>query len=135
MTPERRSVTEVRIQARETMFVLDGGADAELPSGSGAPIVACPEAIFVAGRVAADAATLVRIGSRGGQRDLVRAYAGDLATPERVLRLVNVTGDVLVEVPVTTKVTPVEIFLTDFDEPDEIFVALANESALTASDR
>ena len=29
MTPERRSVTEVQIQARETMFILDGGADAE----------------------------------------------------------------------------------------------------------
>lgn len=106
------------------MFILDGGADAELPSGPAAPVLAGPEAVFVAGRVAADAATLVRIGSRGQQGDLVRAYAGDLATPERVLRLVNLTGDVLAEVAVKEEVTPIEIFLTDLDEPDEIFVAL-----------
>ena len=117
-------MSDVQIQARETMFILDGGVGAELPSGSGAPVLAGPEAIFVAGRVAADAPTLVRIGSPGRQGDLVRAYAGDLATPGRVLRLVNVTGDVLAEVRVDAEVTPVEIFLTDLDELDEIFVAL-----------
>jgi hypothetical protein len=53
MTPDRRSLTYVEIEARETIFILDGGADAELPSGAGAVVVAGPEAIFVAGRVAA----------------------------------------------------------------------------------
>jgi hypothetical protein len=118
MTPE------VQIQARESMFIFDGGLDAELPAGSGGPVVAGPKAIFVAGRVAADAPTALRIGSPGGQGELVRAYVGDLATPERVLRLVTVTGHVLAEVPVTGEVISVEIFLSDLDEPDEIFVAL-----------
>jgi hypothetical protein len=126
MTPERGPFTEVQIQARETMFILDGGADAALPSGSSAPVLAGPEAVFVAGRVAADAPTLVRIGSLGQPRDFVRAYAGDLATPDRVLRLVNVAGDVLAEVPVKEEVTRIEIFLTDLEEPDEIFVALGD---------
>lgn len=126
MTPERRPGIDVQIQARETMFILDGGDGAELPSGSGGPVLAGPEAIFVAGRVAADAPTLVRIGigSLGQQGDLVCAYAGELATPDRVVRLLNVTGDALAEVPVKNEVTLVEIFLTDVDEPDEIFVAL-----------
>ena len=101
------------------MFILDGAVDAQLPSGSGGPVLAGPEAIFVAGRVAADAPTRVRIGSLGGQDDLVWAYAGDLATPARTLRLLNVMGDVLAEVPVDEEVTPIEIYLTDLDEPDE----------------
>jgi hypothetical protein len=88
------------------MFILDGGVDAELPGGSKGPVIAGPEAIFVAGRVAADAPTLVRIGSPGSEGELVRAHAGDLATPDRVLRI--------------------EIFLTDLQEPDEIFVALGS---------
>jgi hypothetical protein len=108
------------------MFILDGGVDAELPGGSKGPVIAGPEAIFVAGRVAADAPTLVRIGSPGSEGELVRAHAGDLATPDRVLRLVNVTGDVLAEVRVDQEVTPIEIFLTDLQEPDEIFVALGS---------
>lgn len=66
----------------------------------------------------------MRIGSSGSQGELVRAYAGDLASPDRVLRLVNVAGEVLAEVSVYEEITPIEIFLTDLIEPDEIFVAL-----------
>ncbi len=51
----------------------------------------------------------------------------ELATPDRVLRLVSVEGDVLAEVPVEDEVTAVAIYLTDLDEPDEIFVALADQ--------
>ena len=105
------------------MFILDGGLDAELPSGSGGPILAGPEAIFVAGRVAADAPTRVRIGQPGTEGDLVEAYEGELKTPERTLRLLNVMGDVLAEVPVQDAVTRIRIYLTDLEEPDEVFVA------------
>ena len=111
-------------RAHESMFILDGGLDAELPAGAGGPILAGPEAIFIGGRVAADASTLVRIGSSGDQGDLVTAYTGDLATPDRVLRVLNVMGDVLAEVPVNDTITPLEIYLTDLEEPDEIFVAV-----------
>jgi hypothetical protein len=106
------------------MFILDGGREAGLPSGSAGPILAGPEAIFIAGRVAADAPTLVRIGPPGTQGQLVKAFAGDLATPDRTLRVVNVSGNVLAEVEVRSSVTPLEIYLTDLDEPDEIFVAI-----------
>ena len=108
------------------MFILDGGLDSQLPSGSGGPVLAGPEAIYVAGRVAADAPTLVKIrsGKPDSATELVRAYAGDLATPDRVLRLLDVTGNVLAEVSVNETVTPIEIFLTDLDEPDEIFISL-----------
>lgn len=87
-------------------------------------MLAGPEAIFVAGRVAADAPTVVRIGPSGGEGDLVCAYAGDLATPGYVLRLVTVSDDVLAEVPVDEAVLRLEIFLKDLEEPDEIYVAL-----------
>jgi hypothetical protein len=121
------AVDDVQIEARESMFILDGGLDADLPAGSGGPVLAGPEAIFIGGRVAADAPTLVRIGSPGTQGDLIMAYAGDLATPDRVLRLLNVEGDVLAEVHVEEKATPVEIYLTDLEEPDEIFVAVGGQ--------
>ena len=117
-------MSEVEVRANESMFILDGGLDAELPAGSGGPILAGPEAIFVAGRVAADAPTLVRIGPPGKAEQLVKAYAGELATPDRVLRLVNVDGDVFAEVAVPDVSTPLEIYLTDLEEPDEIYVAL-----------
>ena len=117
-------MTGVEISARESIFILDGGADAELPAGSGGPVLAGPQAIFVAGRVAPDAPTIVRIGSRRDQGELVAAYAGHLATPDRLLRLLNVGGDVLAQVPVDCQVTPIEIYVSDLDEPDEISVAL-----------
>ena len=90
-------------------------------------MLAGPEAIFVAGRVAADAPTIVRFGSRRDQDQLVAAYAGRLATPDRLLRLVNVGGDVLAQVPVDCKFTTIEIYVSDLDEPDEIVVALGGE--------
>lgn len=34
----------------ESMFIVDGGVNAELPSGSGGPVLAGPKAIFVAGQ-------------------------------------------------------------------------------------
>ena len=119
-------MTDVEIHARETIFVLDGGSDAALPRGSAMPVLVGPEAVFVAGRVAADAPTLVRIGPPRLRDDLVRAYVGALATPQRVLRVVTVTGDVLAEVSVGDEITRIEIFLSDLEEPDEIHVALAD---------
>ena len=106
------------------MIVLDGGPDAKVPSGSGGPILAGPEAIFVAGRVAADAPTRIRIGAPGSAGELVEAFTGTLATPNRVVRLATVTGDVLVEVIVPARSTALTIFLSDLEEPDEIYVAL-----------
>jgi hypothetical protein len=117
-------VADVEIRVNESMFILDGGLDAELPAGSGGPILAGPEAIFVAGRVAADAPTLVRIGPPGSPNQLVKAYTGELATPGRILRLLNVNGSVLAEVAVPEVSTSLEIYLTDLEEPDEIYVAL-----------
>ena len=119
-------MADVQVRARESMFILDGGVDAQLPAGSGGPVLAGPEAIFVAGRVAADAPTLVRIGSFADHAELVAAFAGEIATPDRVLRLLNVTGDVLAQVPVDGEVTPVEIYVTDLDEPDEIVVTFGS---------
>lgn len=106
------------------MFVLDGGHEAELPLGSGGPVLAGPEAIFIAGRVAADAETRVRLGTARTERDLVEAYDGELVTPDRILRLLNVMGDVLAAVPVRDTVTRIRIYLTDMEEPDEIVVAV-----------
>lgn len=118
-------MAELRIEAHESMFVLDGGPDAALPDGSGGPILAGPEALFVAGRVAADAPTVLRVGQPGGQEALVLAYEGLLATPDRRLRVVTVLGDVLGEVAVPNDETPVQVFLSDLEEPDLIFVAVA----------
>jgi hypothetical protein len=119
-------VKEVMVNARETMFVLDGGPDAHLPQESGGPVVAGPQAIFVAGRVSADSTTLVRIGPSETPSQLVKAYEGDLETPHRTLRLLNVTGEVILAVQVHDVVTRVRIYLTDLEEPDEIFVAVEN---------
>lgn len=108
------------------MLILDGGPDAELPPGSGGPVLAGSEAIFIGARVDADAETSVRLtqgtGSRPGQ--LVEAYSGVLETPERVVRLVNVTGDVLADLPVPAERTHVVIYLSDLEEPDQVVVAV-----------
>lgn len=118
----------LRVEAREGMFVFDGGPDAQLPIGSGGPVLAGPEAIFVAGRVASDASTVVRVGDPGGQGGLVSAYDGVIATPNRILRVVNVEQEVLGVVGVPGELTQVRVYLTDPDEPDEIFVALGEEA-------
>lgn len=117
-------MSELELAARESMFVLDGGDEAHLPDGSGGPVLAGPEAVFVAGRVAADAPTHLRIGRDRDHAELVLAYRGVLATPSRRLRVVNVMGDELGEVEVAGNSTEIEIFLSDLDEPDEIYVAL-----------
>lgn len=41
-------MSDLRVVVRESMFVLDGGLDAELPTGSGGPVLAGPEAVFIA---------------------------------------------------------------------------------------
>jgi len=54
-------MTELQtLRLRESMVILDGGAGAALPDGKGGPVLAGPEAVFIAGRVATDAATVVR---------------------------------------------------------------------------
>ena len=118
-------MAEVALKVRESILILDGGPDAELPPGSGGPILAGPEAIFVGVRVDVDAETSVRLTEIGTPpAGLVEAYRGTLQTPDRVVRLVNVTGDVLAEVPVRNEQTPVVIFLSDLEEPDEVVVSL-----------
>lgn len=106
------------------MFVLDGGEEATLPDGSGGPVLAGPEAVFVAGRVASDAPTHLRVGRDRDHAELVLAYRGLLATPNRRLRVVNVMGDELGEVEVAGVSTEIEVYLSDLDEPDEIYVAV-----------
>lgn len=106
------------------MFTIEGDPDAELPDGEGGVVLAGPEAIFVAGRVEADAPTTFRIGTSADAGDLVLAYAGEVATPNRVLRVVNTDEELLAQVDVPTTSTPVSIYLTDLIEPDEILVAL-----------
>lgn len=114
----------LRIVAHQSMFILDGGPEADLPPGSGGPVLAGPEAIFVAGRIEFDAPTTLRVGEPGGHGDLLHAYSGGLATPHRILRVVSVEQEVLGEVSVPAEHSTVSIFLSDFEEPDEIFVAV-----------
>jgi hypothetical protein len=122
----------LQIAANESMFILDGGPNAGLPSGSGGPVLAGPEAIFVAGRVAVDAPTVLRVGGPGGQGSLVPAYSGVLSTPDQVLRVLNIDQVVLGEVRVPDSLTPISIFLTDLEEPDEIYVAISSVSETVA---
>lgn len=113
-----------RISAHESLFIVDGGRDAELPQGSIEPVLAGPEAIVMAGRVACDAPTLFRVASRDSRGDLLLAYSGVLSTPSLILRVVTAEQYVLGEVPVAGKRTAISIFVTDLEEPDEILVAL-----------
>lgn len=117
----------IQISVYESMFIVDGGSGAALPAGAGGPILAGPEAVFIAGRVEYDAPTLFRVGSDGGQGDLIMAHSGVLATPHRTLRVVNVEQEVLGEVTVSGVQTLISVYLTDFDEPDEIFVQIHAE--------
>lgn len=113
------------LRLRESMMILDGGAGAELPDGKGGPVLAGPEAIFIAGRVAADADTVVRFADElGCPHGFVEAYSGVLATPDRRVRLVTVTDDLLTEVPVAGASTKVTIYVDDRTEPDQVVLAL-----------
>lgn len=113
---------DIDLTISESMFILDGSTEALLPDGFGGPVLAGEEAIFVAGRVAADAPTHVMIGSATPPASLSLTYSGRLLTPEYVIRLTNVTGDLLAELAVRTPVSLVRIYLDDPIEPDEIFV-------------
>lgn len=117
-------------EVHQSMFIVDGGPDAELPPGTRVPVLAGPEAIFVAGRIEFDAPTVFRMGPTGGERDLVHAYTGEIATPQRALRVVTIDGEVLGQVSVPQTQTRVSIYVTDFDEPDEIYVAVELPSGL-----
>jgi hypothetical protein len=118
-------VDDVALNVRESMLIVDGGPDSELPRGSGGPVLAGPEAIFVAGRVDVDADTSVRLTQLGtAWPGLIEAYRGTLETPDRVVRLVNVSGDVLAELAVPTERTSVVVFVSDLDEPDEVVVSV-----------
>lgn len=116
---------QLRLEVNESMIVVDGGPDAELPPGSGGPVLAGPEAIFVAGRVEFDAPTVIRVGTADGAGDLVLAYSGALATPQGRLRVVNIDQDVLGEVKAPVGQTTVAVYVSDLDEPDEILVAMS----------
>jgi hypothetical protein len=126
-------VTDIDLTVAESMFVLDGGPDALLPDGSGGPVLAGDEAIFVAGRVAADAPTHVIVTTAAPPSSLSLAYSGWLSTPEAVIRLANVYGDVLAAIEVDEPVSYVRIYLDDLVEPDEIFVQV--EAGVGSPDR
>lgn len=118
--------TSLTVECHETVVILDGGPDAAIAQGDSWPVVAGPESILIAGRIAADSPTIVRIGEEGRKSDFVLAYQGRLATPRRELRLVSAElGNVLGMVEVPDEVTELQIFLTDLDEPDEIYVELS----------
>lgn len=106
------------------MVILDGGPDALLPDGSGGPVLAGDEAIFIAGRVAADAPTLIRLGDTGESNALLLAYSGRLATPLGLVRITSVMGNVLATAAVVTPEAAVSVYLSDFDEPDEILICI-----------
>lgn len=74
--------------------------------------------------MAADAPTLVQIGRPGGEGTLTLAFDGELDTPNHAIRLVNVIGDVLGEVDVPATKTRIQVFLSNLQEPDEIYIAL-----------
>jgi hypothetical protein len=122
----------LRFSVHESMFILDGGPAAQLPRGSGGPVLAGPEAVFVAGRVESDAPTLFRIGQPGGEAGLILAHSGSLATPRCRLRVVSVAQEVLGEVSVPGPRTSILIYMTDLDEPDEIFVCIPHEQRVEA---
>lgn len=119
----------LRIEARASMVILSGGPDAELPpeteeSEAGAVVVPGPEAIFVSGRVEFDAPTLIRIGDAAEVGDLVLAYTGEIATPDRTFQILDTELEVLGQVQVPTDQTSLSIYVTDLQEPDEILVVL-----------
>lgn len=117
-------MSELALNVHESMVILDGGRDAELPDGSGGPILPGPEAVFIGGRVDVDAHTSIRIGDWGTPPgDLVLAYEGAVETPTNSLRLVDIDGGELASVPVRNLQTPIRIYLTDLQEPDEILIA------------
>jgi len=122
---QAHEVDEARLTVRESMVIVDGGEHAELPGGSGGPVLAGDEAIFVAGRVAADAPTLIRIGDEVATDGLVLAYSGSIRTSDGILRIASIEGHELVSVPVPTARTTVRIFLTNLQEPDEIAISIA----------
>lgn len=115
---------ELRLEVRVSMFVLDGGPNAALPEGSGGPILAGREAIFVAGRVELDAPTIFRVGAPGGDSGLILGFSGSILTPRRILRVVTVEQEVLGELSVPRATTFLNIYLSDLVEPDEVFVAV-----------
>lgn len=120
------------------MVLVAGDGAAELPpepddaEGTNrsvlSAVVAGPGAIFISGRVEYEAPTLIRIGDHGetgGETDgLVLAYAGELATPDGRLQILNVDFNVLGEVQVRAGLTSLSIYLNDLVEPSEILIAL-----------
>ena len=119
------------MKVRESMMILDGGEGSALPDGKGGPVLAGPEAIFIAGRPAADAETVVRFADEVScPSGFVEAYAGVLATPARLVRLVTATDDLLLaEVPVAGLSTRINVYVDDPTEPDEVVLALTAADA------
>jgi hypothetical protein len=125
-TKERSTVSGLELTAHESMFIIDGGVEARLPEGSGGPVLAGPEAIFIAGRVAADAATHLWMGADLEHGSLILAYTGTLTTPKLQVRITNVNGDELGVLDVDCHATCVEVYLSDLEEPDEICVIVGS---------
>lgn len=117
-----RSVNEIDLTINVSMFVLDGGPNALLPSGSGGSILAGGEAVFVAGRVACDAPTRIRVARSAPPASLALAYSGWLSTPDAVLRVSGVDNERIAEMVVDATNIYLRIYLDNQDEPDEIFV-------------
>lgn len=118
------------LSLNESMLILDGGPMSDLPEGSGGPIVAGPEAIFIGTRIDVDASTRVLVATAvpDSLGPLVEGFAGELASPLQVLRVANVYGDEYVTIPVSGNLSAVQILLSDFDEPDLVVIVV--ESAL-----
>jgi hypothetical protein len=122
---------EVALTVRESMLIVDGGEGVALPREFGSPVAAGPDAVFVRARSTGTSVRLSRLGpARPG---LVKAFEGSIGAPDYVVRLVDLDGAVLAQVPVATDPSYMEIFLDDLDAPGEIVIAIDEiETAATA---
>lgn len=111
------------------MILLAGDSDAELPpepdDDMAHVVVAGSSAVFVAGRVQYDAPTLIRVGEAEGTERLTLAHTGVLATPDHRLQIIDMDLETLGEIPVRAEATPIEIYVSDLSEPDEILVVVS----------
>jgi hypothetical protein len=116
------------LSLNESMLILDGGLLSDLPEGSGGPLLAGPEAIFIGTRIDVDAPTRLMVVTAvpDSLGPLVEGFAGNLASPVQVLRVANVFGDEYITIPVSISLTGVQILLSNFEEPDLVVIVVGS---------
>jgi hypothetical protein len=116
-------------QLEQSMLIADGGPSSTLPEGRGGPVLAGPEAIFIGCRIDADAATRIVVATElpADLRSCFLALDGVLFTPQRIIRLVNVYDDEFFVLRTAGEETPLQVFLSDLEEPDIVCLVVRSE--------